>query len=101
MTKKIKLALCEGRHQMPADVVGTIFGKSIADPTDTDALLDKATRVVCSWVRPDQNEVLVLYVTGMTVAVGAVIRACLLNGIQCILMHYDREADDYYPQVIC
>lgn len=99
--KEIKMSLCAGRHEMPADVVATVFSNTIEDPTDTLSLLDTATRVICSNVHPDKGEKLVLYVTGMTAALGAVIRACLNNGIQCTLMHYDRESGDYYPQVIC
>ena len=41
---------------------------------------------------------LVIYVTGLTVALVATINACLRVGISVTLMHYNRDTGSYYPQ---
>lgn len=41
---------------------------------------------------------LVLYVTGLTVALVAAINACMRVGISITLMHFNQESGDYYPQ---
>lgn len=41
-----------------------------------------------------------LYVTGLTVALIAVVNVCLRERIGLTLWHYDREKDDYFPQPI-
>lgn len=43
---------------------------------------------------------LVLYVTGLTVALGEVIKYCFENIIDLTLMHYDRNTNEYYAQNI-
>lgn len=98
---EVRLALCESRHAMPAEVTGSVFGETIADPTDTDELLHTATQRILSHVRPGHGGHIYLYVTGLTVALGAVIRACLNHAVHLTLMHYDRESGEYYPQYIC
>lgn len=41
-----------------------------------------------------------LYVTGLTVALVAVLNACHKLGIVVTLYHYDREEGNYYPQQV-
>lgn len=45
-------------------------------------------------------EELTLYVTGLTVALVAVINACRGFNVKLTLMHYDRESGTYYPQEV-
>lgn len=87
------LALCEGRHEMPAVVEGAIFGNSI-NPLDVEGLEKVASEKLA-----DVQE-LTLYVTGLTVALVAVINVCHEKGIKLTLMHFDRVAGNYYQQVI-
>lgn len=90
--KNIKvLGLCAGRHELPADVQGYVFNE-IIDPTDTLRLADRASAVI------GQCDELVLYVTGLTVALVEVIKHCQWEGISLTLMHYDRETGNYFPQ---
>lgn len=52
----------------------------------------------CSGVGEKYN--LVLYVTGLSVALTAVINVCQCNDIALTLMHYDQGTGDYYPQEV-
>lgn len=41
-----------------------------------------------------------LYVTGLTIAVIAAIKAAKNEGMDIVLWHYDRDSESYYPQKI-
>lgn len=90
----IRLGLCQGRHEIPG-LDGYVF-EEITDPTEVNSLLMHAK------IKLDELQVekLDLYVTGLTVALGAVIRACLDMDIPLTLYHFDRETGEYYPQEI-
>ena len=88
------LGLCEGRHELPETVEGFVFPQEIPDPTDTLRLSDHASRVI------GRCDSVVLYVTGLTVALGAVINHCAYEGIHLTLMHFDRNSGGYYPQYL-
>ena len=113
--KKV-VGLCAGRHDIPVE--GYIFDMEI-NPTDTKAI----EKVAFEWVeknctiikrygiglnQADNEDVkiftsdteLVLYVTGLTIALAAVVKACIVNGIPLTLMHYDRERGEYFEQII-
>ena len=85
-----EFALCEGRHDMPCDEA--IFPGTIEDPTDVMGLVRIASDKLggCKTV--------VVYVTGLTVALVAVINACRDMGINLCLKHYDRNTGSYYNQ---
>ena len=89
------MALCEGRHEFPEDVDGYIFPNIIEDPTDVGALTDTAIAAIGEDVVQ-----LRLYVTGMSVALCAVINACRVRNINLVLLHYDRNTGSYYEQII-
>lgn len=110
------VALCEGRHQMPTDQY--IFPHEI-DPMDFDsmnktvgAFLEEhvGIRMHCQEALNQMYEEdvpcyagerkLVVYVTGLSAALAAVIRGCALNGVSLTLMHYNRDTNDYAEQVI-
>ena len=88
------LALCEARHEMPVE--GSIFGNSISDPTNVGRLEFEA----CKRLKGLDVEYLDLYVTGLTVALIAVLNVCKDLKIKVTLYHYNRETGDYYPQEV-
>ena len=124
----LKMALCEGRHDIPDAVDGAIFPAVIEDVTDVRGLEVAAeaaiARAALAHYRTGETDYmptalyanvverqgrfpqidvapsidLVLYVTGLGVALVAAINACLRVGISITLMHYDRDTGSYYPQ---
>lgn len=88
---KKKMELCRGRHEIPDAVDGAIFPTAI-DPLDVAGIEAQAAVAV------QGLDGLVLYVTGLTVALVAVINACHEADVPLTLMHYDRESGGYYPQ---
>ena len=86
--------LCSARHAMPDCVQEFIFPNEISDPTDTESLYQLAAQSL-----KDCDSVTV-YVTGLTVALGAVVSYCAKNAIGLTLMHFDRNSGDYYPQCL-
>ena len=90
-----KFVLCPARHSHPQiDGLPSIFSTEIADVTDVGAMTATA------WSAVQGCECVNLYVTGLTVAVGAVIRACYMCAIPLTLWHYDRSAGEYFSQAI-
>ncbi len=87
------MALCEGRHEIPQAVDGSIFGNEL-DPLAIEKMEATAS------ARLDGVDVLNLYVTGLTVALVAVLNVCRDNGIKVTLYHFDRATGGYYPQVV-
>lgn len=86
--------LVEGRHKMPLDMPA-IF-KSIPDVMDFGHMDMQAIHSLL----PYKHELIVIYVTGLTSAVLAVVSACEKLGITPIFMHYNRADGRYYPQFI-
>lgn len=84
--------LCAGRHQTPADKA--IFA-AVNNVTDTEGLLQVARENI-----PADCSELTVYVTGLTPAMLAVVRACAERGIALVAMHFDRESGTYYPQKV-
>lgn len=90
--KKI-YALCEGRHEMPEEIEGAIFSNTL-DPLDIDGMEKIASDKL------EDVQSLTLYVTGLSVALVAVINVCHQKGIELVLMHFDRPTGNYYPQEV-
>lgn len=90
--KKI-YALCEGRHQMSKKVEGAIFSNTL-NPLDIDGMEKIASNKL------EDVQFLTLYVTGLSVALVAVINVCHQKGIELVLMHFDRVTGNYYPQEV-
>lgn len=93
--KEIKLGLCRGRHEIP-DVEGYIYPQNL-DPVNVDGIQQRAYDVLYS---NGDDWQLSLYVTGLTVALVAVIKACRERDIPLTLYHYNRETGEYYPQTV-
>lgn len=89
------MALCEGRHAIPQAVDGAIFD-TVINPLDVEGLQSEAYNKIKAL---DINS-LDLYVTGLTVALVAVLNACRQLGIVVTLYHYDREEGNYYSQQV-
>ena len=117
----LNMGLCEGRHAVPQAKNGFIFKKSIADPTDTSYLENKAYISLWSvcyrsnkglmvdpeWDGCDMAPLIFngmlhlnLYVTGLTVALIAVLNVCRREGIAVTLWHYNAADGSYYPQQV-
>ena len=87
-----EFTLCEGRHETPAK--NFIFGE-IRDVKNTNELMEIAKKAI-----PEDCTTLVVYVTGLTVAMLAVVNVCLDRHIGLIAKHYDRETGTYYRQCV-
>lgn len=103
----VVVGLCAGRHDMP---VGEFIFPTEVDPTDframsrtVDAFLDNrvGTHLSNYGTRFNDNEMsdievvtgdrpLVVYVTGLTACVAAVIRGCVYRGIEPLRPHHRR-----------
>lgn len=87
--------LCPARHShLQIDGLPSIFPTEISDVTDVGGLTEVARNAVRG------AEAVVVYVTGLTVATTAVIRACYTLGIPLTLRHFDRSTGEYFPQPI-
>lgn len=121
----LNLALCEGRHAIPEATDGAIFGNEIVDPTNISKLEKEAFHAIwykCfqkkynenagkgylktapNWDGCDEEPMQIynvhinLYVTGLTVALIAVINAMRAEDVTITLWHYNKETGEYYPQ---
>ena len=92
--KELKVGLVAGRHEMP--VKEYIFN-SIPDVLDFEALSERAIQF---WSKHWNCDKVVIYVTGLTSAVLAVVDAWLELNVGSLLsfMHYDRETATYKEQ---
>lgn len=84
--------LCEGRH--PIEGVSEYIFPNTLDVLDIKGMekMAEAKLEGCSSVT--------IYVTGLTVALTAVLTVAIWNGISVKLMHFNRETGEYYPQQV-
>lgn len=108
--KTWRVALCEGRHSIPEAVDGAIF-PAVIDPLNVAEIQDMAGKWIVdhihgNWKRHEYANVLEVdgilhvYVTGLSVALAAVINAATVCGVPLTLWHYDRDSGSYYPQEV-
>lgn len=90
----INVGLCEGRHPIPG-IIGYVYPMEV-NPLDVQGLYDKAL----DFVSAHKDEHINLYVTGLTVALVSIIKACMELHVSLTLYHYDRESNGYYPQEV-
>ena len=90
---EVYMSLCEGRHEIPQAIDGSIFGTEL-DPLDLTGMEREAAKQLRGVFT------LNLYVTGLTVALIAVLNVCREQKIKVTLYHYNRETGDYYPQEV-
>lgn len=91
-----KIGLCQGRHEIP-EVTEYFFGQTL-DPTDINGMYNEAFEKIETQMQ--DVDVIHLYVTGLTVALVAVINATRTVDMPLILYHFDRETGEYYPQQV-
>lgn len=91
--KEVYMSLCKGRHEIPQAIDGSIFGAEV-DPLDLSGMEREAAEQLRGVFT------LNLYVTGLTVALVAVLNVGREQKIKVTLYHYNRETGDYYPQEV-
>ena len=94
-TKQNIFGLCEARHPMPVEKY--IFPNSIADPTDVEGL-ERTARESLAGI--DDGDSIVIYVSGLTVALISVLNVCRDRNIEVTLMHFDIKSNNYYEQKV-
>lgn len=113
MKEEVVAGLISGRHKMPVDLY---IYDDIDDVTDYKYLYAIAYDFIMKKCKPgrkygrslsqvDYTDVeiyvgtpLVLYVTGLTPAIGAVTKVCAKYGVPLTLMHYDKDSGNYRSQ---
>lgn len=107
----ISLGLCKGRHEMP--VKDFVFNGEL-NPTDINEInhqarkwlttLNKRFSKSTGYNLEDCTSVnFEIYVTGLTVALIEVInvlKLSLKDNVSITLKHFDREANNYFPQQV-
>lgn len=88
-----KMSLCKGRHKIPEAVDGAIFETEV-NPLAVDKLEQEAVKML------EGVTELHLYVTGLTVALIAVLNAARVYGIKVTLFHFNRDTGSYYEQEV-
>lgn len=99
MSKKIKVAVCKGRHDIPQATDGAIFEQTITE-MNTAGLFAKASERLIRDYELITGDMVHLYVTGLTMATLAVVNVCHSVGIQLVCHHYDKETGKYIPQLM-
>lgn len=112
MEKILNVAVCEGRHDIPQATDGSCFpneipSKILKNPTYLEDMAFSRLWDICRRKKMiDENDRIIwgiqlnLYVTGLTIAVIAAIKAAKNEGMDIVLWHYDRDSESYYPQKI-
>lgn len=94
----VKLELCKSRHVIP-DIDGAVFQNTL-DPTNVGAIRVECEKSLKAKVSDKNIEYLVLYVTGLSVALVEVINWCLRHNVRLTLMHYNKDTGEYYHQCL-
>lgn len=79
--------------RFPRQSSGSIFGTEL-DPLDLSGMEREAAKQLRGVFT------LNLYVTGLTVALVAVLNVCRERKINVTLYHYNRKTGNYYPQEV-
>ena len=93
MKKTYVLGLCKDRH--PAPVNDGVFPRFVMNTFDPEYLYSEANFSI-----PKDCERLALYVTGLTVAIMAVVRVCSERKIDLVCYHYDKDRGVYNKQEV-
>ena len=90
------LGLCAGRHDLP--VSDFIFSDGdITFPINPPTLFNTASIKLRDLNYGDK---LVVYVTGLTPDVVAIIKYCSIRNIKLTLKHFDRDSNSYIDDVV-
>ena len=99
MSKKIKVAVCKGRHEIPQATDGAIFEQTITEMNPAGLFAKASERLIRDY-ELITGDMVHLYVTGLTMATLAVVNVCHSVGIQLVCHHYDKETGKYIPQLM-
>lgn len=100
------MALIAGRHEIPQAVNGAVFTCPIKDVTDVQGLEEQARislKKAFGLTEPSDLRTapeLVLFVTGLSVALVAVLNVCQDECIKVTLMHYNSQTGEYFEQEV-
>lgn len=99
MAKTFKLGLCENRHEIK-DIDKYIFKDGdIQFPINPSDIKQKVVDRFNELEIKNEDD-LVIYVTGLTPALTAVIRIAFKNCMTLTLMHYDNQSKTYIEDII-
>jgi len=88
--------LCAGRHDLPVN--NFIFADGdITFPINPTSLFDIAATKLR---KLNYGDSLIVYVTGLTPAVVAVIKYCSIRNVKLTLKHFDRATKNYIDDVV-
>ena len=93
-TKYAVVELCQSRHNTPA-VHGAIFPNIVENMNPLTLEREAKNMIEAAGV-----EFLTVYVTGLSMALVAVINACRDLGVSLMLMHYNPTTGKYHPQFV-
>lgn len=100
------MALIAGRHEIPQATNGAVFTCPIEDVTNVQRLEEqayKALKKAFGLTEPSNLRTvpeLVLFVTGLSVALVAVLNVCQDECIKVTLMHYNSQTGEYFKQEV-
>lgn len=99
MAKTYTLGLCGNRHEIK-DVTTYIFAEGdISFPIDLKALRNKVVDKF-NELGVTKGDDLIIYVTGLTPTLTAVIRIAFKHSMTLTLMHYDKDSKSYIEDVL-
>lgn len=93
---KTNIGLCKGRHNIPYVNDENYVFDEIKDIKDTTKLYS----IAYGKLQELKNESIFLYVTGLTVALIVTLNVCKFFNINVTLMHYDKDTNEYFEQVV-
>lgn len=102
--KTIKVAVCNGIHDIPQAVDGVVFAQTVTK-MNPENLYGLARERLVGDYKLASGDLVNLYVTGLTMAtrfnsVIAVVRVCKDLQIKIICHHFDRETGIYTAQLM-
>ena len=97
MSKKIRVTVCKGRHEIPQATDGAIFEQTITEMNPAGLFAKASERLICDY-ELITGDMVHLYVTGLTMATLAIVNVCHSVGIQLMCHHYNKETGRYIPQ---
>lgn len=93
---KTNIGLCKGRHNIPYVNDENYVFDEIKDIKDIKGLYN----IAYEKLKELKNEKIYLYVTGLTVALIATLNVCKVFNINVTSMHYDKNTNEYFEQVV-
>ena len=97
--KTINVAVCQGRHDIPQATDGAVFGAIIIE-MNPKKLLTQAQAVLKNDNKIEKGDLENLYITGITIATVANIKACTMIGANLVCFHFDKDTGKYISQEV-